>query len=160
MRMRIVLVLALAALTCGVMASPAVANGPDPCKVFKKSEIANVFGGTVGTPKKGLTTAVSATCDFKVTASDDVPDGTFTVHVMFIGAKPAYDGIKKIATYEPVPQLGKALYSSKLSVVEVLKSDVLLGVQGVFIDSSKLPFAPTDVEAQLVELAKTGAKRV
>ena len=40
MRPRIVFVFALTALTCGLMASPAAAKGPDPCKVFKKSEIA------------------------------------------------------------------------------------------------------------------------
>jgi hypothetical protein len=160
MRVRIVSVFALAALTCGVMASPAAAGGPDPCKVFKKSEIASVFAGTVGAAKKGLTTAVSATCDFEVTASSDVPDGTFTVHIMFTGAKAGYDGLKKIATYEPVPELGKALYSAKTSVVDVLKGDILIGVQGVFIDSAKLPLAITDVKTQLVALAKKGVKRV
>ncbi len=160
MRVRIVFVVALAALTCGVMASPAAAKGPDPCKVFKKSEIADAFGGTVGPAKKGLSTPVSATCNFEVTASADVPDGAFTVHVMSIGAKPAYDGLEKIATYEPVPELGKALYSPQTSVVDVLKGDVLLGVQGVFIDSSKLPLGTTDVKAQLIQLAKKGVKRV
>jgi hypothetical protein len=103
---------------------------------------------------------VSASCDFEVTASSDVPDGTFTVHIMSTGAKAGYDGLKKIASYEPVPELGKALYSSQTSVVEVLKGDILLGVQGVFIDSAKLPLASTDVKTQLVALAKKGAKRV
>jgi hypothetical protein len=160
MRIRIVLVLALAALTCGLMATPAAAKGPDPCKVFKTSEIASAFGGTVGAAKKGLTTPVSATCSFDVTASADTPDGTFTVHVMSTGAKAGYAGLSKIASYQPVPELGKALYSPQTSVVDVLKGDILLGVQGVFIDSSKLPLATSDVKTQLVALAKKGTKRV
>jgi hypothetical protein len=79
---------------------------------------------------------------------------------MSTGAKIGYEGLKKIRSYEPVPELGKALYSPQTSVVDVLKGDVLLGVQGVFIESTKLPLGITDVKAQLVALAKKGIGRV
>ena len=52
------------------------------------------------------------------------------------------------------------MYSAQTSVVDVLKGDILLGVQGVFIDSTKLPLESTDVKTQLVALAKKGVKRV
>jgi hypothetical protein len=110
--------------------------------------------------KKGLTTPVNTTCKFEVTGAGTLPDGTVSVTVMFIGAKPAYDGLKKIDGYAALPELSSSLYNEKLSVVNTLKGKILLGVQGNFLSTSPLPIHSVDVKTQLISLSKTGLKRV
>ena len=66
---------------------PAGAATKNPCKVLTKGEIAQAFGGTVGSAKKGLSTPVSTQCEYKLGASADRPDGTVIVHLMTTGAK-------------------------------------------------------------------------
>ena len=157
------LVLALSLATLALVAPAAGATKkPDPCKVFKTSEIADAFGGTVGTPTKGLSTAVNATCSFDVGATATRPKGTFHVTVMFIGAKAAYTGLKsnQSSLYQPISGLSNSLYAAPpLSVVNLLKGDILLGVQGIFIDTTS-SLRILDVKDQLVTLAKIGIKRV
>jgi hypothetical protein len=55
-------VVALACAAFGVGAAPAGAATTNPCKVLTKSQIQTAFGGTVGNPKKGLSTPVSSQC--------------------------------------------------------------------------------------------------
>src|SRR5690348_13828989 len=87
--------LALAAATFAVLAAPAGAAKINPCKVLKRSEIQQAFGGTVSSGKHGLGTPVSAQCEFQVGANGERPAGTVVVHVMTTGAKAAYTGLKK-----------------------------------------------------------------
>jgi hypothetical protein len=94
-----------------------------------------------------------------VGATADLPQGDLVVHVMFAGGKPAYDGIKKVSGYVPTTGLSSSVYNAKLSVVDTLKGDTLLGMQGLFTGDT-LPVAETDVQAQLVALAKLGLKKV
>jgi hypothetical protein len=151
-----------AALSLGVFALPASASGgANPCKLLKGSEIVAALGGTVNSPQKGLTTPVSKSCDWKVAASADRPDGTLSVRVMTIGASAAYNGLKNQASlYVAVPQLGKALYSQKTGALSLLKGSTYLTVQGVFTAADPLPIHLVDVEPQLISLIKIARKRV
>jgi len=152
--------LALVVATLGVSVAPAGAATTKPCKVLKKSEIQQAFGGTVGSGKQGLSTPVSAQCEFSVGANGDRPAGTVVVHVMTTGAKAAYAGLKKIADYTPIDGVANSLYAEKLQVVDILKGDVLVGVQGGFVITDPLPIHSYDDKTQLTALAQIAAKRV
>src|SRR5215213_4208116 len=159
LRMYLVVLLVLAIPT-GLAVSAAGAATKDPCKVVTTAEISKAFGGaTVGKGKKGLKTAANAQCKYTVAATADLPAGDVIVVVMFAGAKPAYDGLKNAAAYAPTTGLSKSIYNERQSVVNTLKGDVLLGMQGLFTDGT-LPITYKDVEAQLVRLSKAGLKRV
>lgn len=145
----------------GAFATPAGAATTNPCKVLTKAEIQTAFGGTVGNAKKGLNTPVSKQCEYKVTANGDRPDGTVIVHVMTTGAKIAYTGLKKQGTiYVPIDGVPNSLYAEKLHVVDLLKGNVMLGVQGNFVITNPLPIHFYDAKTQLTDLAQIGVKRV
>ena len=94
-------------------------------------------------------------------ANGDRPDGTVIVHVMTTGAKIAYTGLKKQGTiYVPIDGVPNCLYAEKLHVVNLLKGDVLLGVQGEFVITDPLPIHFYDDKTQLTDLAQIGVKRV
>jgi hypothetical protein len=141
-------------------ATPAGAATTNPCKVLKKSEIQQAFGGTVSSGKKGISTPVSAQCEFKVGADGERPAGTVTVHVMTTGAKAAYTGLKKTSQYVPLDGVPNSLYAEKVHVVDILQGDVLVGVQGGFLITDPLPIHFFDDKTQLTDLAQIAAKRV
>jgi hypothetical protein len=150
----------LAMTAAGVFgAASAGAATTNPCKLLKKSEIQQAFGGTVSTGKKGLSTPVSAQCEFRVGADADRPDGTVIAKAMTTGAKAAYTGLKKLPDYAAVDGVANSLYNEKLHVVEILKGEVLVGVQGGFTITDPLPIHFYDDQTQLVDLAQIAAKR-
>jgi len=153
-------VLAIAAASFAMFAVPASAATTNPCKVLKKSEIQQAFGGTVSRGKKGLSTAVSQQCEFKIGANGDRPTGTLVVHLMTTGAKAAYNGLKKTSQYVPIEGVPNSLWAEKLHVVNILKGDVLLGVQGGFLITDPLQIHSFDDKTQLTDLAQIGLKRV
>jgi len=154
-------VVALASTLFAVGAEPGGAATKNPCKVLTKSEIQSAFGGTVGNPEKGFSTRVSAQCEYEVSDNGDRPDGTVIVHVTTTGAKAAYTGLKKQSSlYVPIDGLPNSLSSEKLHVVNVLKGNVFLGVQGNFIITDPLPIHFYDAETQLTDLAQIGITRV
>jgi hypothetical protein len=151
----------LAVTTFATVAGPAgAASSINPCKVLKRSEIQTAFGGTVSTGKKGLSTPVSAQCEYQVSANGDRPNGTVIVHVMTTGAKAAYDGLKKTSLYVPIEGVPNSLWAEKTHVVDILKGNVLVGVQGNFLITNPLPIHFYDAKTQLTDLAQLGAKRV
>jgi len=150
----------LAATALVGVALPAGAETTNPCKVLKKSEIQKAFGGTVSSGKQGISTPVSAQCEFQVGASGDRPTGTVVVHVMHTNGKIAYNGLKKTSTYEPIDGVPNSLWAEKLDVVNILKGDVLVGVQGGFLITDPLPIHSFDDKAQLTDLAQVAIKRV
>jgi hypothetical protein len=144
-----------------VPASPAgAAKTKDPCKTLKETEIAAAFGGaTVAAGQKRSPTPITPLCQWTVSASGNLPEGTVSVFLQTTGAKTAYDAHKKdTATYEKVAGLKNALYFSEGPAVEVLKGKVLVNVQGVFLE--EISTDAVDVKAQLVQLAKKAAPRV
>lgn len=152
-------VLVLAAPTLLGATGAGAASAPNPCKVLTPAQISKVFGGAeVSSGKKGIETAVNTQCTYDVAASADLPEGTLTVIVMFFRGKAAYDGLKDTAGYVPTTGLSKSIYNEQLSVVNTLKGDKLLGMQGLFSDGT-LPITQIDVESQLVELSKLGLKK-
>jgi hypothetical protein len=151
----------LAMTTTGAFgAAPAGAATTNPCKLLKRSEIQKAFGGTVGTGKKGLSTPVSAQCEFAVGAGADRPDGKVIAKAMTTGAKAAYTGLKKLPDYVAIDGVANSLYNEKLHVVEILEGEVLVGVQGGFTITDPLPVHFYDDKTQLVDLAQIAAKRV
>ena len=60
----------------------------------------------------------------------------------------------------PLDGVPNSLYADKLHVVNLLKGDVMLGVQGNFIITDPLPIHFFDAKTQLTELAQIGIKRV
>ena len=139
--------------------SPAgAAKAPDPCKLLKASEIQEELGATVGSPEKGLKTAVTATCTWEVEPSASHPDGTVTATIMFVNGDVAYNGLKNESGYETASEFPKALYHPSTGALMVLKGKKLVTVQGVFLTST-LPITKVDVKPQLVPLAKLAVKR-
>ena len=156
---------ALAVAACGAAgvvlgAAPAGAAPTNPCKMLKKSEIQQAFGGTVSSGRKGIGTPVSAQCEFEVGANGARPAGTLTVHVMTTGAKAAYTGLKKTSQYVSIAGVPNALYAEKVHVVDVLQGDVLVGVQGGFVITDPLPIHFFDDKTHLTDLAQIAARRV
>ena len=144
-----------------VGAVPAGAATTNPCKVLKKSEIQQAFGGTVGSGKKGLSTPVSAQCEFPVGANADRPDGTVIVHAMTTGAKAAYTGLKKLSRRTCRSTACRTRSTARSCTwSNILKGDVLVGVQGGFTITDPLPIHFYDDKTQLTGLAEIAAKRV
>jgi hypothetical protein len=154
-------VVALTLSLFGVVAAPVGAAARNPCKVLTRAEVQFAFGGTVSTGRKGFSTPGSTQCEYQVGADGDRPDGTVIVHLTTAGAKPAYTSLKKNGkTAAPIDDFPNAVYAAKRQVVNVLQGDVLLGVQGTFLDTDPLPLHEYDARAQLVALAKLGLERV
>jgi hypothetical protein len=151
---------ALATTTCTVLAAPAGAAGKNACKVLKRSEIQQAFGGTVTSGRQGIGTPVSAQCEFQVSAYGDRPAGTVTVHVLTKGGKAADARLEKTGQYAPLDGVASSLYAENSHVVDVLQGDVLLGVQGGFVITDPLPIHFYDDKTPLTGLARIGAKRV
>jgi hypothetical protein len=143
-----------------VITTPAVAATKDPCKVVTTAEISKAFAGAkVSNGKPGRKTPANARCNYSVGASADLPAGDVIITVMFVGAKAAYNGLKKSSDYVPTTGLAKSIYNQRLNAVDTLKGNTLLGVQGLFTDGT-LPLTYQKVQSQLVALSKAGLKRV
>ncbi len=148
------------AASVGVFAPPAAAaSAPNSCKMLKTTELEKAFNATVTGPRKGLKTAISTACDYQISASGSRPAGVLTVSVMFVNGKSAYDGLKREAGYEAVPELGKALYQPATGALAVLKGDNYVTVQGVFFTET-LPLTQVDAKAELIPLAQIATRRV
>jgi len=148
------LVLALA-----VPASPAgAAKTTDPCKTLKETEIAAAFGGaTVDAGKRSDPTQITPLCQWAVSPSANFPEGGVFVSFQTKGAKTGYTAAKKDPNNERVAGIKNALYSAEMHFVAVLKGNVLLSVQGEFLDDN---LSNVDVKDQLVQLTKKAAPRV
>jgi hypothetical protein len=154
-------ILAAVAIGCAVAgrSTPATKNA---CEVLTEGEIANVFGGTVSERKKDAT-HTSSRCEYDVGADGERPAGFVIVQVVFAEAKAAYDDLKKPGSgYTPIPELSNALSNETLRIVDVLSGDVLVGVQGIFVDDLMVPVPAHfyGVQNELVELAKVGMTRL
>jgi hypothetical protein len=83
------------------------------------------------------------------------------VHLTTSRAKSTYDALKRQAKrYTAVDGVPNALYSDTAHVVQLLKGDTLVGVQGGFTITDPLPIHSFDDEAQLTQLAQLAANRV
>jgi hypothetical protein len=159
-----VMVALAAACALVLPAGTAAAATKNPCKLVKASEISEVFGQPVAKPKTRLSTAVSKQCQFKVSATTDKPDGSVATYLQFVGAKIAFDTDRKQLEASSVSGLGKdAFYQDTGAtggVVWVLKGDVLLTVQGIFLSIGSGPAAdPAVLKDELVAVAKIARKR-
>ncbi len=158
-RVAVALVLAAGMTSVAVGAgAAAAAKTPNPCKLLKASEIATEFdGAVVSEPEPGLKTAASSSCTWDVAAGATLPDGSVTSTLMFIGGKPAYDGLKQNADFVPVAGLKNSLYQQKTGALLVLDGANLVTVQGIFREG--LPPKSHDVQEHLVALVKIATKR-
>jgi hypothetical protein len=160
MRRSIVASVVVGALALLVPASPAgAAKTKDPCKTLKTSEIVAVFGGAPVAAGAKDSPSPLPLCQWTVSAFGNLPEGTVSVFLQTTGATIAYDAHKKQTdTYEQLDGLKNALYYSVGAAVETLKGNVLLNVQGVFLDPNSIETA--DVKDQLVQLTKKAVSRV
>jgi hypothetical protein len=114
----------------------------------------------VSTGKQGFATPASSQCEYTVTADGGRPPGTVTVHLTTTGAHAAYDKLEKSRAYDAIDGVPDALAAAKLHVVNVLRGDVLVAVQGGFTATTPLPIHFFDDTPQLTQLAQAAAKRV
>ena len=142
-------------------AAPAgAATTRNPCKLLKPAQIQAVLEQSVANGQPGLSTAVSKSCKFELTAEQGKPGGGLHVTLMTTGGDIAFNVNSKRPGSEMVPGLGKAYYSSLApgdGEVHILKGKTLLTVQldlpavgGPAIDASLLK----DETIQLGKLAK------
>jgi hypothetical protein len=154
-------IIALATVAFGAAAGPAGAAAKNPCKVLTKAEIVSAFGGTVSTPRKLPSTAVTAQCEYTVGANGDRPAGTVIVSFTSPGAKPAYDRLeRRTSAYSPIDGVPRGLYGEKVDAAYILRGAVLLGIQGSFTIIDPLPIHFYDDRQQLTDLVKIGIERV
>ena len=148
--------LAFAAFGSGASGASVGAKGPNPCTLLKPKEISKALGQTTAAGKKGLNTAVTKTCVFKVSAGNGQPDGEVAAIVQTAGAKIAYDALSQRPTAEHVAGIAKAFYDPRTGTVNTLVGPVLLGVQSVFISTD----GHVDRKAETIALTKIAKKRL
>lgn len=159
-------VLAVASLASGVGGGqPAgAASVPNPCKVLKSAEIEAAFGVAPSPPSRAAREISSTSCSWTVTNSPDFGTGDVIVTVTFANAKPSYQGLARDARFTTLTKSADGIdgiYApNPLSTVNALKGSKMLGVQGVFIDTSVRPVVEVEVKDPLVELARAGVKRI
>jgi hypothetical protein len=153
-------------LVAGAGMTPAAAATKNPCKLVKARQIEEIFGAPVAKGKKGLSTAVSKTCEFTVDATASNPEGGVYTYLQFVGAEVAFDTNKETLgdSADPIDGLGDdAFFQSDIGgggVVWVLKGDVLLNVQGVFFSIGDDPVLdPTVLRDGLLDVAKIAVKK-
>lgn len=156
---RVATAVAGVAVATAAWAAPATAaKAPNPCKLLKTSEISQQFGGaTVSAPEPGTKTPVTVECGWDVAAGPETPDGNVTARLMVVGAKPAYDGMKKMEGIDTVSGLKNTLYQPATGALMALTGDTLVTVQGVFLEGP--PIKQVDVEDRLIPLLKLAQKR-
>ena len=155
-----VLVTLVATIFVGTPAPLAGAAVTNPCKVLKKVEIQQAFGGTVASGRKGLSAPGSVQCEYEVSADGARPGGTVTVKLVTTGAQDAFDALRRSKAYAPIDGVPDALWGAKAHVVQLLRGKVLVGVQGGFLATDPLPLHFADDQAQLTALARMGVARV
>lgn len=156
------LIVAALALGCGAEAGCSSPGTKHACEVLTEGEIAKVFGGIV-TERRREATHASSKCDYEVDTDGKRPPGFVTVQVVFAEAEAAYDDLKKPGSgYTPIPDLSNAISNDTLRIVNVLNGDVLVGVQGIFVENNLEPVPPQfyDVRTELLELARLAVKRL
>jgi len=149
-------VFSFAVSTSAVAGASLTAKGPNPCKLLKRAEIERVLGQPTAAGKKGLTTAVSKTCLYAVSAGNDQPDGEVSTHVQTVGAKSAYDANSKRPGTERVTGIAKTYYDPRTGAMTTLAGNLLLTVQSVFIaiDGGVGAVDRKDETAALMKIAK------
>ncbi len=160
---RAVTALVIAATVVVGTGVPAVAKGPDPCKLLKRSEVERELDGDASKATRGLNTAVSKTCEFELPATADRPDGVVVVYVQTVGAKIAYETNRMLEGNAPVPGIPKS-YAGDASTgeysVNTVKGDVFMFVQGVFYALEPPEMDPAVLEEAIVALTKKARARL
>jgi hypothetical protein len=77
-------------------------------------------------------------------------------------AKAAYDDLKTPGSGYTTIAGSNTLYNEPLRIVDLLAGDVLVGVQGIFVNDVMVPVPAHfyDVQSELAELARLAVKRV
>jgi hypothetical protein len=83
-----------------------------------------------------------------------------TVKLTTTGAQDAFAALRRSKAYAPVVGVPDALWGAKAHAVQVLRGQVLVGVQGGFLATDPLPLTFADDQAPLTGLAQVAADRV
>jgi hypothetical protein len=107
----------------------------DPCKVVTTAEIAKAFDGATVARGRRAEDGGERAVQVRRGATASLPAGDLVVHVMFIGGKPAHDGLKDTPPTSRRPA-SRSRSTTSVRVVNTLKGSILLGMQGLFTDGS------------------------
>ncbi|HZP30956.1 MAG TPA: hypothetical protein VFC99_18550 [Acidimicrobiia bacterium] len=143
-------------------AAPAGAATRNPCKLLKPSEIQSVLEQSVGSADPGLTTAVSKSCAFDLTAEQGKPGGGVHTTLMTTGGDVAFNVNSRRSGSEMVPGLGKAYYSSltkSTGEIHILKGRTLMTVQIVYVPLGGATVDPAMIKDEAIQLGKLAKKR-
>jgi hypothetical protein len=143
-------------------AAPAGAATRNPCKLLKTAQIQAVLEQSVSAGQPGLSTAVSKSCGYELTAEQGKPGGGVHVTLMTTGGDIAFNVNSKRLGSEMVPSLGKAYYSSLThgdGEIHILKGKTLLTVQLDYVAISGPTVDPSLIKDETMQLGKLAKKR-
>ena len=154
----------VAALGIGTLGLAARAGGSvlatsNPCKLLKRAEISRVLGQPVAKANKGRDLQALVTCSWRVSAAGSFPDGEIDTLIQSVGAKIAFDTNSEGSNATPIPGLSKSFYDSALGTVNLLRGDLFMSVQAVFI-ATEGGVSNVERKDELIKLAKIAAKRL
>lgn len=139
-------------------ASPASAKTRDPCKLLKRAQIAKVFGQRTGPPDTGEPPPLFEQCYWNLEATRDLPAASIGTTVQTLAARSTFEVNRASQFAQDVPSIQDAYYDSDLRSLNVLRGDVLLGVQLIYFDGEDVSGTPP--EPDLVTLTKAALKRL
>ena len=158
--MRRVITVGIAVLTASFVLFPPAAHAKtrDPCKLLKRAQIAKVFGQKAGPPDTGEPPPLFEQCYWNLEATDGQPAASIGTTVQTLAAKSTFEVNRESQFAQDVPSIKDAYYDSDLRSLNVLRGDVLLGVQLIYFDGEDVSGTPP--EPELVRLTKAALKRL
>jgi len=152
--------LGIAAAALATPASAAVTR--NPCRLLQPSEIEAVLEQSVANGVPGVTTPVSKSCGYDLTAEQGKPGGGVHTTLMTTGGDVAFRVNSKRPGAEMVPGLGKAYYTAPtktIGEVHILKGHTLMAVQLVYVPVGGPAPDPSLIKDEVIQLGKTAKKR-
>jgi hypothetical protein len=143
-------------------AAPAGAATRNPCKLLKPAQIQAVLEQSVANGEPGLSTAVSKSCGFDLTAEQGKPGGGVHTTLMTINGDIAFNVNSKRPGSVMVPDLGKAYYSSLTrneGEIHILKGKVQLTVQLVYVPIGTEAPPASLIQDEVTQLGKLAKKK-
>ena len=143
-------------------ASPAGAATRNPCKLLKVSEIEATLEQSAAPGVPGITTPVSKSCSWELTAEQGKPGGGVHATLMTTGGDIAFNVNSKRPGSELVPSLGKAYYSTVTSFtgeIHILKGKTMMTVQLVFVPAGGPTVDPSLIKDEALQLGKVAKRR-
>jgi hypothetical protein len=132
------------------------------CKIADPSDVANAYGGKVGTVAGGTTPIGSTKCLFTLTKSNTGVPGTVALTLNSSSSAAAFARVKKQAAgATTVADVGeRAFYQAATSTLQFVKGRSVVAIQADIRVPGEKPANPPKVRADTVALAKTVAAQL